>query len=86
MNPEDLDRINELFRDLHANNQGIHNLEHGSRIGTMIVPGPDNQTPSAVVRTDYIPFPPTMVEAIKAALTERNQQITQVLTEMGWQL
>lgn len=83
MDQADLDRVNELFREMRQNDQGMHNLDAGAPIGTMIIPGPDQTTPSAVVRTDYIAYPEQMREAIKAALNNRNQEIVHQLEELG---
>jgi hypothetical protein len=58
----------------------VRQLEDGASILSLVVGPPDNP---AALRTEYMHFPPQMVEGIKAQAHERLDQISSELSGLG---
>jgi hypothetical protein len=90
MNYNDIQKINGLVAERRSIVTALASFDRGGRIVGMTVgmPPPEGHpTPpvamGAQVNTQYINYPPGMVDSIKAAFATRQQQITQELAQLG---
>lgn len=83
-----LSQINQLYAELNAITQTNAMLDEGGRIiGLTVGKQSDSEPPywqfTSAINTEYMQYPPTMVEAIKAFMTSRKQTIESELSDLG---
>ena len=82
-----LSEVNDLYTELTVIEQAFRNLDAGGTIVNVTIGGgpPDEMpyNPWVSVPTTYMTYPPQMVDAIKAAMTARRQQLESKLAELG---
>jgi len=79
---DNLTEATQLNFELQHIERALINLENGGRITSMVITsGPEQQ--AAIVNTNYIDYPLSMVEAIKALLQGRKQYLLDELEALG---
>ena len=77
-----------LMNEITNIGTALDNFDAGGRIIAMTISGPQtgdtpNPTTSIAIPTAFIDYPPQMVDAIRAALDARRDEITQQLSDLG---
>jgi hypothetical protein len=83
-----LSRINQLYMELNAITQARELLDDGGRIISLTVGKQSDSEPpfwqfTSALNTEYMQYPQMMVEAIKAFMVGREQDIESELSDLG---